>query len=334
MTLGRKDEHLAAAVRPAALHAGPTGLRAFRLRHRALPGHDLAEVDLESQLLGVRLRAPFLVASMTGGTERARAINERLAAAAEQHGVGMGLGSGRAVLEDASLLPAYRTRARPPLLLANLGAVQLRRGIGPADIERLVGLLGADGVILHLNPLQEAIQPGGDTTFAGLGDAIRRVVERLAPRPVVVKEVGFGLDPDDVAQLVEAGVAAVDVAGAGGTNWASVEADRAPDRARTAAAFRDWGWPTAAAIRNAVAGTEGTRVGVIASGGISDGVEAATALALGACAVSVARPLLLAAIEDRAGDAIAIFLEQLRIATWLTGHVRPRELALDDLAPA
>ncbi len=327
----RKDDHLSLAAREDALHAAGTGLRSYRLRHRALPGRDLEDVDLATSFLGVRLAAPLLVSAMTGGTERARGVNERLATAAAGHGLAMALGSGRALLEDASLLPTYRTPARPPLLLANLGAVQLRLGLTPGDAERLVEIVGADGLILHLNPVQEAVQPGGDTTFGGLADAIAEVVRRLAPRPVVVKEVGFGLDPRDVELLVLAGVAAVDVAGAGGTNWATVEGGRDPRAAAVAGAFRDWGWPTAAAIREAVTVARPAGIPVVGSGGSTDGVEAAIALALGASIAGVARPFLLAALDDRVDEVASTFVEQLRIAVWATGCASPAELGPEHL---
>jgi isopentenyl-diphosphate delta-isomerase len=327
----RKDAQLEIAARPASLHTGATGLQSLRLRHRALPGRDLAEVSLETALLGARLSAPLLVSSMTGGTERARVVNSRLARAAAGHGIGMALGSGRALLSNPSLLPTYRTGDRPPLLLGNLGAVQLRLGLGPADAERLVDVLGADGLVLHLNPLQEAIQPEGETQFGGLLDRIAEVVERLRPRPVVVKEVGFGLGPEDVAQLAAVGVAAVDVAGAGGTNWASVEGQRDPRAATVAEPFADWGWPTAAALRLAAPIARAAGTALIASGGIGDGVEAAIALALGAQAVGIGRPFLLAALDDRADEAVEVVTQQLRLAVWLTGRAGASELSPQDL---
>lgn len=324
----RKDDHLRAAADGAALHRDAAGLRAWRLRHRALPGRDLADVSLITTLLGRELGAPLLISCMTGGTDRARLVNDRLAAVAAARGLAMGLGSGRALLADPDLLPTYRTADRPPLLLANLGAVQLRLDMGPDDAERLVDLLDADALVLHLNPVQEAVQAEGDTQFAGLTDAIAEVVERLAPRPVAVKEVGFGLAPEDVAELLDAGVAAVDVAGAGGTNWALVEGMRDPRAKAVAAAFADWGWPTADTLREAAALAAPRGVPVIASGGVSDGVEAAIALALGASAAGMARPFLLAALEGEADvEALAeTVIAQLGVATWAAGVARPADL--------
>jgi isopentenyl-diphosphate delta-isomerase len=329
----RKDDHLRAAADDASVHAAPAGLRAWRLRHRALPGRDLDDVSLATVLLGHALAAPLVISCMTGGTQRARAVNDRLAAVAAEHGLAMGLGSGRALLVDPGLLPTYRTAARPPLLMANLGAVQLRLGMTPADAERLVDLCDADALVLHLNPVQEAVQPEGDTVFGGLAESIAGLVARLAPRPVVVKEVGFGLAPEDVAELLDAGVAAVDVAGAGGTNWALVEGQRDERAKAVAGAFRDWGWPTVEALREAVTLAAPRDVPVIASGGITDGVEAAIALAMGATAAGMARPFLLAALEGAREVEVtaATIVRQLRIAVWAAGVATSAELRPEHL---
>jgi isopentenyl-diphosphate delta-isomerase len=310
----RKADHLAIAAGAGVVHAEATGLESVRLRHRALPGRDLDAVDLSATLLGVALRAPLLISAMTGGTSEAVAINDRLARAAERHGVAMSLGSAGPLLGDPTLLRSYRPTARPPLVLANLGAV----GLDPALAARTVELLDADALSLHLNPLQEAIQPEGRPAFGDVLDRIAATVIALAPIPVVVKEVGFGLDAADVRELVSVGVAAVDVAGAGGTNWALVEGRRAPAAAAVASAFSDWGHPTAAALRAAVV-AGGDRVPILASGGVTDGVDVAKCLALGATAVGLARRLLLAARRDGAEDELGTIVEQLRIATWLTG---------------
>ncbi len=313
----RKQDHLRLAARPDATHTRGPGLHEVRLRHRALPERDLADVDLGCDLLGARLSAPLVVSAMTGGTGEAGAINDRLARAAREHGVGMCLGSGRALLDDPGLLHTYRSSTRPPLLLANLGAAQLRGPDGPARAEALVELLDADGISLHLNPLQEAVQPEGEPEFSGVAAAIASVVRRIAPRPVVVKEVGFGLDPADVALLRAAGVAAVDVAGAGGTNWALVEGQRTTGAGAVAGAFADWGLATAEAIVEARAAAPG--LPVLASGGVSDGVDAAKCLALGASAVGLARTLLVAAQADRATQALGTVVRQLQIAVWAAG---------------
>jgi isopentenyl-diphosphate delta-isomerase len=322
----RKADHLRIAAEAGVSHATGTGLDAVRLRHRALPGRDLADVELRTEVLGRVLEAPLFVSAMTGGTPDAEAVNARLARAAAEHGIALTLGSGRPLLNDPSLLRTYRSGARPPLLLANLGVAQLR---GEAAA-RLVDLLAADGLSVHLNPLQEAVQPEGTTAFGDAAERIAAAVAALHPLPVVVKEVGFGMDPQDVALLRDAGVAAVDVAGAGGTNWATIEGRRDPRAAEVAAAFAGWGVPTAAALRGALGEAPG--LPVIASGGIRDGVDAAKVLALGAAAAGLARPFLLAAQADRAGEAVAAVVRQLRIATWAAGAAAVGDLGEEHLA--
>jgi isopentenyl-diphosphate delta-isomerase len=317
----RKAEHLHIAAEPGVTHLSGPGLERLRLRHRALPGRDLAEVALDTELLGVRLGAPLVISAMTGGTGEAAVINDELARAAAAHGTAMVLGSGRALLDDPALLPTYRSAARPPLLLANLGVVAL----DPDSAVRLVDLVGADGLSVHLNPIQEAVQPEGETGFGDAVDRIAATVRALAPLPVVVKEVGFGMDAEDVAELAAAGVAAVDVAGAGGTNWATIEGRRHPGAGAVAAAFADWGVPTADALLGAVAAAP--TLPVVASGGLLDGVDVAKCLALGARAGGIARPLLVAAQDGRAGEALGVLVEQLRIAVWACGA--PSAAAMD-----
>ena len=330
MTLvGRKADHLRIAAGADVAHTGGTGLERFRLRHRALPERDLARVSVETELLGARLGAPIVISAMTGGTPEAEVVNSRLARAAAEHGLAMVLGSGRALLDDPSALPTYRSADRPPLLLGNLGAAQVRRPDAPERAERLVSLLEADGLTVHLNPIQEAVQPEGEPDFAGVAAGIASVVERLAPLPVVVKEVGFGMDAADVALLRDAGVAAVDVAGAGGTNWALVEGRRDERAGDVAAAFADWGVPTADALIEALATAPG--LPVIASGGLRDGVDAAKALALGASAAGLARPFLIAAQSDTTSSVAAALIRQLRVAVWAVGAASVSDLSTDNL---
>jgi isopentenyl-diphosphate delta-isomerase len=328
-TVGRKADHLRIAAGPDVAHAGGTGLEHVRLRHRALPERDLADVGLETDLLGVRLAAPLLVSAMTGGAPQAAEVNARLARAACEQGLGLVLGSGRPLLDDPELLATYRTADRPPLLLGNLGAAQVRGPDGPVRAERLVELLGADGLTIHLNPVQEAVQPEGEPAFSGVAAGIAAVVAHLRPRPVVVKEVGFGMDADDVALLRDAGVAAIDVAGAGGTNWALVEGRRQAAAEQVAAAFADWGVPTADALADARA--EAPELPLIASGGLRDGVDAAKALALGAAAAGLARAFLLGAGEGTASATAAALVRQLRVAVWAAGAASAADLGPEHL---
>ena len=327
----RKADHLRLAAGPDVSHTASTGLAGVRLRHRALPERDLIDVSLRTILVGRALEAPLIVSAMTGGTAEAAEINMRLMDAAARSGIGLVLGSGRRLLDSPDLLETYVPRAarRPPLLLANLGAVQIRGREGAWAAEKLVELLDADGLSIHLNPLQEAVQPEGQAQFAGVLAGIEAAVARLAPRPVVVKEVGFGLDFEDVAALRSVGVAAIDVAGAGGTNWALVEGRRDPRAGALASAFADWGVATTDALADARAAAP--ELPLIASGGLATGVDIARCLALGATAAGMARSLLIAAQADRADEAVATLVEQLRIAVWLTGAASAQELGREHL---
>lgn len=341
-TSPRKAEHLRINIERDVNAKGVTaGFEAFAFEHRALPEIDLDDVDLSSEFLGKRLRAPLLISCMTGGTPEAARINRRLAKVAARHGLAMGLGSGRALLESPETIESFAVRDAAPeiLLFANLGAVQLAKGYGANECRRLVEMLGADALVLHCNPLQEALQPEGDTAFRGL---LAKIAELCAAVdfPVVVKEVGWGIASRDVRALFDAGVAAVDVAGAGGTSWSEVERYRIsePWRARVAAAFAGWGIPTARAIAAAREAVPDGRL--IASGGIRDGIEAAKALALGADLVGLAGPFLRAADRggDEAGELARELVETLRIAAFCAGagtlaELRDSRLNRVDSAP-
>jgi len=299
-----------------------TGFERYHFVHCALPDLNLEDVDTSTTLLGKRLTAPLLISPMTGGTPEARVINERLAEAAQTAGIGMGVGSQRAAIEDPSLADTYRVRHVAPdiLLFANLGAVQLNYGYGLDECRRAVEMIEADALILHLNPLQEALQPEGNTRFAGLLSRIEAICRALEV-PVVVKEVGWGLSEPVARRLAGAGVAALDVAGAGGSSWSEVEMHRATNEheRRVAAAFANWGIPTAESLIAARRGAP--ELPVIASGGIRDGIQIAKALALGAAACGVAGPFLHAAVQSTAAvaEVISTLTAQLRAAMFAAG---------------
>ena len=318
----RKLEHLQICLNKNVQSATTTGLEQYRLIHRALPEMALQDVDTHVRFLGHDLAAPLLISAMTGGTEMAQMVNANLAVAVQALGLGMGLGSQRAGLEDADLMNTYRVRHLAPdiLLLANLGAVQLNYGYGPEQCLRAVEAVGADALVLHLNPLQEALQPEGNTHFGGLLAKIEQVCRRL-PVPVIVKEVGWGLAGRDARLLRQAGVAALDVAGAGGTSWSEVERHRSasPEAARVARAFAAWGNPTAEALVEAREACPG--LPIVASGGINTGIEAAICLALGANVVSIALRILRAAMSsaETVQETLRVILQQLRVAMFCTG---------------
>jgi len=290
--------------------------------HCALPELDLEEVDLSTSFLGRRLQAPLLISAITGGTAEARPINLNLASAAQALGLAMCVGSQRAAIEDRHQIPTYQVRPVAPdiLLFANLGAIQLNCGYGLAECRQAVEMIQADGLVLHLNPLQEALQPGGNTHFVGLLDRIAEVSRELGV-PLIVKEVGWGLSEKVARQLNSAGVAALDVAGAGGTSWSEVEKRRAEDvlGERVADTFREWGIPTSEAIREAHRGAP--ELPLIASGGIRTGLDAAIALALGADLVGLAGPLLAPATVSAQAvqDELRVVIEGLRIAMFASG---------------
>ncbi|MCD6289681.1 MAG: type 2 isopentenyl-diphosphate Delta-isomerase [Anaerolineae bacterium] len=299
-----------------------TGLERYRLVHVALPELDLETIDTSVTLLGKRLSVPVLISSMTGGTAEAARINRNLAYAAQARGLAMGVGSQRAGLELPDMASTFRVRDMAPdiLLLANLGVIQLNYGYTVDDCRRAVEMIEADALVLHLNPLQEALQPDGNWNWTGLLSRIEDVCQKLSV-PVVVKEVGWGISGELARRLVDAGVAAVDVAGAGGTSWSQVEMHRASTEARRrlAAAFADWGIPTAEAlisVRRSV-----PEVPVIASGGIRTGIDVAKCLALGADAVGVAAPLLRAAARsvEAVVEEIDVMVSELRVAMFCTG---------------
>jgi isopentenyl-diphosphate delta-isomerase len=322
-TASRKDEHLRINIDEDVAAKGiDAGFDDFRLLHCALPDIDLADVDMRTTFLGRPVGAPLLISCMTGGTEQTRVINERLSRAAQRHGLAMGLGSCRVLLEQPEVLRTFDVRAIAPdvPLLANLGAVQLNLGVGVEECRALLRTLRADALVLHLNPLQEALQPSGNTVFGGLLARIAHVCAELGA-PLIVKEVGWGISEDVVARLFEAGVAAVDVAGAGGTSWSEVERHRIADpvRARVAAGFAGWGIPTTEALIRATAIAPDRMI--IASGGVRDGIDVAKALTLGAAAAGIAGPLVRAAAagDDALEETVEVILEELRLAMFCVG---------------
>jgi isopentenyl-diphosphate delta-isomerase len=325
----RKAQHIELVLSEDVEFQRGTGLERFEFRHEALPELSLEEIDTTTILFGRRLAAPLLVSGMTGGTDEAGEVNRRIATAVAALGLGMGVGSQRISVERPEVLDSFRVRQLAPdvLLIANLGAVQLNYGLSAGDCQRLVESIGADALALHLNPLQEAIQPGGNSDFRGLQAKIADVCRTLSV-PVIAKEVGCGISGDTARRLVDAGVAAIDVGGAGGTCWTDIEGRRsgsATTRA-VAATFREWGIPTADAIRSVRARCPD--IPLIASGGLRSGLDVAKCLALGADAAAIASPVLKAAVEsaDAVGELLARLIRELRLAMFCTGSARPVDL--------
>jgi isopentenyl-diphosphate delta-isomerase len=329
LTEARKSRHLDICLEDDVASHLDAGFSAVRLRHEALPECALEDVDMSTTLFGHTLTAPILISSMTGGTERARAVNYNLAIAAERAGVALALGSQRAALEDPALLATYRVRDVAPrvVLFANIGAVQFNYGVTVDDAIRAVENIAADGLYLHLNPLQEAIQPNGDTNFRMLLPRIGEVCRRIGV-PVIAKSVGSGISVRTATRLLDVGVSAIDVAGAGGTSWARVEGRRSEDPKREAIAesFAAWGYPTAEATANLRRAFP--HATIFASGGIRTGVDAAKAIALGANIAGAGLPYLEPATRsaEAVSDALEVILAGLRIAIFASGCRRPSDL--------
>jgi len=307
------------------------GFERYRFVHQALPEINLRDVDTSMKLWGRRMKVPLLISSMTGGTRKAGEINRNLAMAAQELGLAMGVGSQRAALENPELAATYQVRKYAPdvPLFANVGGVQLNYSYGIEECRRAIDMIEADALILHLNPLQEAVQPEGDTDFEGLALKIEHICASLDV-PVIAKEVGWGISARTARMLWDAGVSAIDVAGAGGTSWTQVEAHRIPtEQGRLVAeAFAGWGIPTVeslAMLREAGVPASGK---LFASGGVRNGIDMAKALALGADLAGIARPFLKAAAMSLE-DVIAvgeIIRDQLRIAMFATGAASLEQL--------
>jgi isopentenyl-diphosphate Delta-isomerase len=305
------------------------GLERYRFQHCCLPELEIGQICLETQFLGKMLGAPLLISSMTGGTDQAKLINQRLALVAQHYRLAMGVGSQRIALEQPQLADTFAVRSLAPdiLLLANVGVVQFNYGYGLEECQRAVDALAADALILHINPLQECVQTEGDKDFRGLFAKIATVCRSL-PVPVIAKEVGNGISGVMAQRLMEAGVAAIDVAGAGGTSWAKVEAERAQDarQRRLGQTFADWGIPTAECIQQVR--SVAAQVPLIASGGLRDGLDVAKVLALGADLAGLAFPFLQAAQRSEAEveELAQILQEELRTVLFCTGNATPEAL--------
>ncbi len=318
----RKADHIKINLEQDVRSALTTGLEKFHFVHEALPELNLDEIDTTLTLFGKKLQAPVLVSSMTGGTAEAETINLRLAEAAQAEGIAMGLGSQRAAIEHPERAATFQVRRVAPdiLLFANLGAVQLNYGYGLDECHRAVDMIEADALILHLNPLQEAVQEGGDMNWKGLARKIEKICKKIGV-PVIAKEVGWGISKKTAKRLAECGVAAIDVAGAGGTSWSQVEMHRAPDEftRNLAATFVGWGIPTAESIQIVRKAAPG--ITVFASGGIKDGLDIAKCVALGASLGGMAGQFLKAAAvsTEATVEMMKLTNRQIRVTMFAAG---------------
>lgn len=318
----RKEDHIRINLEEDVKSSINTGLDRYYFDHQALPELDLKEIDTNIHIFGKKQEVPIFISSMVGGTERSFEINVRLAQAANQFGIGLGVGSQRIGLDQPERMKFFDVRKYAPdvLLFANIGAIQLNYGLELVDIQRTIASIEADALIFHLNPLQEALQAEGDTNFSGLLQKMESIC-RSIDVPVVVKEVGWGISPQVARSLADIGVSAIDVAGAGGTSWSQVEKFRLePGPVRdTASAFRDWGISTTSSIINVHENIKD--IMIFASGGLRSGVDVAKCLALGADYCGFAGKLFRAAAESekRLYEVIEEIIRGLRVCMFAAG---------------
>ena len=318
----RKADHIKINLEQDVRSALSSGLEKYRFIHEALPELDLDRIDTTLSLFGKKLNSPILISSMTGGTEAAKTINMRLAEAAQECGIAMGVGSQRAAIEHSEQAETFQVRKAAPdiLLFANLGAVQLNYGYGIDQCRNAVDMIEADALILHLNPLQEAVQDAGDVNFSGLAKKIEEVCKKLEV-PVIAKEVGWGISERTAKLLADCGVSAIDVAGAGGTSWSQVEMHRAPDEftRQLAGTFVGWGIPTAESILNVKKAVP--EMTIFASGGIKDGLDIAKSIALGATLGGMAGQFLKAAAisNENVVEMMKLTMRQIEVTMFAAG---------------
>jgi isopentenyl-diphosphate delta-isomerase len=332
-TRKRKIDHIRISLnRNVQARKTTTGFEDIYFVHRALPEVDKQKIDLSTTIFNYRLAAPLMVGAMTGGTSEARKINRTIAEAVEELGLGMGVGSQRAAIEDKRLEKTFsiaRRKAPTAFLVANIGGVQLARGYSIKEAKKAIEMIEADAIAIHLNPLQEAIQPEGETSFKGILEKIGEIARQL-DKPVIVKETGAGISAEEARKLEAAGVKGIDVSGVGGTSFAAVEYYRARGRRssfqrKLGDVFWDWGIPTAISV---VEVSQTVNVPVIASGGIRKGMDAAKALALGASLASLAQPVLQAAVKGakETKKMLSLLVEELRNTMFLVGAESPQAL--------
>jgi isopentenyl-diphosphate delta-isomerase len=328
-TSARKADHIRINLKEEVSSNLTTGLERFSFLHEALPDVNFEEIDLSQTFLNKTLNSPILISSMTGGTDDAKRINQNLATAAQLAGIAMGVGSQRAAIEKPDLAESFKVREYAPdiLLLANLGAVQLNYGYSVIECQKAVDMINADALILHLNSLQEAVQPEGDTRFKGLLKKIEQVCSKLTV-PVIAKEVGWGFSGMTAKRLADVGIFAIDIAGAGGTSWSQVEMYRAASeaQARLAGSFVDWGIPTSESIQ--LVREEIPDIPIIASGGLKTGIDIAKCIALGASMGGMAGNFLKAAdvSAEKTSQVITEITKQIKVSMFGAGLSNLNEL--------
>lgn len=317
----RKMEHIEICLKEKVQFSKSAGFEDVEFVHCAIPEISLDDVSLEAELFGKRLKAPIIIAAMTGGTRKGGEINAFLATLAEEFGIGIGVGSQRAAIEDAKLRETFsvvRDKAPTALKIANIGAPQLVKGYGARELETIVSMIEADALAVHLNALQEAIQPEGEADFQGVLKQIRLLTETIDV-PIMIKETGCGIAAEEAVLLEQIGVEAIDVGGAGGTSWSAVEHYRRRNDDKLGETFWNWGIPTAITTIEVAAATN---LKVISTGGVRNGIQIAKAIALGASAAGIAHPFLEHAYKanyQKGYKYTERLIKELKITMFLTG---------------
>ena len=325
----RKAEHIRICLeQKAQARKATAGFEDIQLIHRALPEVDRQKISLSASFLGKKFSAPLIVGAMTGGTEEATKINASIAEAVEKLGLGMGVGSQRAAIEDRKLEKTYavaRKKAPSAFLIANIGGVQLVHGYGLKEVKKAIEMIDADAVAIHLNAMQEAVQPEGQTNFKGVLTKISEIAGEL-DKPVIVKETGCGISAEDAKALEAAGVKAIDVGGLGGTSFAAVEYYRSINQNNMGEIFWDWGIPTAVSLIETV---QTVKIPVVASGGVRSGLDIAKSLALNASLASISQPMLETAVKGarETEELLSCLMDELRNAMFLVGAESLESLA-------
>jgi isopentenyl-diphosphate Delta-isomerase len=340
-TQKRKADHIKICLDDKSQARNATsGFEDIHFIHKALPEVNRQDIDLSTCVFGHKFKAPLIVGAMTGGTAEAEKINATLAEAVENLGLGMGLGSQRAAIQDPKVVKTFavaRKKAPTAFLIANMGGVQLVHGYGIREIKKAMDMVEADALAIHLNALQEAVQPEGQTNFKGVLVKIGEIARAL-DKPVIVKETGSGISAEEAKKLEAAGVTAIDVGGVGGTSFAAVEFHRSEAGASgvqrlLGEAFWDWGIPTVASL---VEVSQSVKIPVLASGGIRSGTDIAKTLALNACLASVSQPALQAAVKGAKAtqQSLELLIEELRNVMFLVGAQKAPQLVTMSLVIA
>lgn len=321
----RKKEHLKIAISDIS-QVGSNGLQNYKFTCNSLPEIDYDKIDTSVKFLGKKVNYPFFISCMTGGILEGGKLNKNLSKACEKYNIALGVGSERVAIENPDLAKFYNIRKYAPNIpiLANIGLVQLNYGFTHKEFKKCVDMIGADALVVHINPIQEAIQPEGNRNWEGLLGKLEKIIDKISV-PVIVKEVGFGMSESVIQRLVKVGVRYIDIAGWGGTNWSMVEGLRGKADKELGELFSNWGISTADSLENCSAVK---LISILASGGIRNGIEIAKCIALGADMVGIASPFAKAGLEseEKVEELIEKYAKELKVTMFGVGVKNIKEL--------